>query len=531
MEGGGNMRGPSHFIVRRNASIGDAIAASVVARALKEQGHEVTYQTHGNIHAIMRFCPYTPHLEVSKGFCHVSLDGCYENHPERRSRHFTDLYLSTANHALLGYGVRLEAANCLPVLTLSAEARAIERARFGDYPHPWIFCCPRSNSYRVRQTPDALWTELEPLLTGTKFWIGQHPAPSGYVDLKLQSLTPLLHNLSVADLLISVDTGPAHIAAALGIPMVMLGQSSSPELHFSDLRDFETIWPKEKLTCLNCQKNLCPINPYIPPCQEFSAPDVAALAARKLDGNRVAALIPTFNADANRLWKTITNVAEQVDEVVLTCAADGQIPHLPVHPKVRTVKSPQRQLGFGKNVNYGFRHTSAPWVLLLNDDCYLNGDCVAQLRSLCAPDVGLIAHLLRYPNGEIYFAGRSRRPGERGFPHLNHRQYHPSLNSVSDMEAVSATSVLVNRKAFYQVGGFDERFFMYAEDDDISMRMRQAGFRLLYHPTALGVHEGSATVRATGMQMEWIKTSGKLMEKLWGWYWTKNKNTIPGTFK
>lgn len=98
------------------------------------------------------------------------------------------------------------------------------------------------------------------------------------------------------------------------------------------------------------------------------------------------------------------------------------------------------------------------------------------------------------------------------------------------MECLSATSVLINRKAFYQIGGFDERFFMYAEDDDISMRMRQANYRLLYHPTALGIHEGSATTRQTGKQWEWIQASGKLMEQLWGWYWTKNANTIPGKF-
>lgn len=518
------------FIVRRVASIGDAIVASVVVQKLREAGHAVRYQTHGNIHAVMRFCPDTPHLEMPRGFVHVNLDGCYEKHPDRTRTHFHELFLGAANHQLHGYGLNLRNVNALPRLVVSQETKAITQARFNTHHRPWIFCCPRSNSYRVRQTPDGLWSELLPLLPGTKFWMGQHPAPAGFVDLKLQSLTPLVEWTTAADLIISVDTGPAHIAAALGIPMVMLGQSSSPELHFSDLRDFETVWPEGNLTCLNCQKNLCPIAPYAPPCQNFSAERIAELVKKKLDSHRIAALIPTFNADAHRLNKAILNVIDQVDEVVLTCPADGQVPALPKHPKLRLVNCPRSQIGFGKNVNYGMRHTSAPWVLVLNDDCYLNGDCVQQLRSLCAPDVGMIAHLLRYPNGTIYFAGRTRRPGERGFPHLNHRDYHPSISSVSEMEALSATSVLVNRKAFYAVGGFDERFFMYAEDDDLSMRMRQAGFRLLYHPVAMGVHEGSATVKQTGKQWEWIKTSSRLMEELWGWYWTKNKDTIPGVF-
>jgi GT2 family glycosyltransferase len=350
-------------------------------------------------------------------------------------------------------------------------------------------------------------------------------------DIQLKHLANLVTWLTAADILVTVDTGPAHIAAALGIPMVVLGQSSSPELHYSDQRDFETVWPKGDLDCLNCQQNICPKSNYSPPCQSFDPEVVADVVNRKLNPDTVSALIPTFRADANNLSKCINNVVDQVDEVVLTIAADGQLPTIPNHPKVRVVRCPRSNIGFGRNVNFGMRHTFGRWVLLLNDDCYLNGNTVELLKAQRHPTVGMIAHLLRYPNGQIYFAGRHRKPGDRGFPHINHRDYEPDISVVSEMEAVSGTSVLINRKAFYDIHGFDERFHMYAEDDDISLRMRQSGYRLLYHPTALGVHEGSATVKTLGKQGEWIQASAKLMEKLWGWYWTKNKTTIPGVFK
>ena len=61
--------------------------------------------------------------------------------------------------------------------------------------------------------------------------------------------------------------------------------------------------------------------------------------------------------------------------------------------------------------------------------------------------------------------------------------------------------------------------------------MRQAGHRLLDHPTALGVHEGSATTKHTHDIRALIAESGKLMENLWGWYYDRNKGRVPGVFK
>jgi GT2 family glycosyltransferase/ADP-heptose:LPS heptosyltransferase len=521
------------IVVRRTASIGDCVCATVVLDKLREHGFESVYQTHGNIHAVVRLCPSVHHLQTPKGFAHVNLDACYERDPNRRHRHFHDMFIGTAAAAMRSYGVDIGTpCNSVPRLVLDLQAREVAKAKFADLPKPWIGFVPRSNSYIVRQVPDLFWRELSQLLPGTSIWFGQHPAPEGIVDLKLQSLTPLVHWLSAMDILVSVDTGPMHIASALGVPIIALGQSSSPELHLSDQTDFQTVYPAAHLDCINCQQNICPKSRYSPPCQVFSAENVARIVRLKCEPQTISALIPTFNPDPHAITKTILNVVDQVDEVVVTAALDAQNPlDIPPHPKVRLVRANKTRLGFGKNVNFGFRHTHGRWVLLLNDDCYLSGDAVDKLKLLRADNVGMIAHLLRYPNGQIYFAGRHRRPGDRGFPHIDHRSYDPQIKTVSEMEALSATSVLINRQAFYQIGGFDERFFMYAEDDDISLRMRQAGYQLLYQPDALGVHEGSLTVRKTGQQGAWIKESAKLMEKLWGWYWTQNSNKIPGVFK
>jgi GT2 family glycosyltransferase len=80
------------------------------------------------------------------------------------------------------------------------------------------------------------------------------------------------------------------------------------------------------------------------------------------------------------------------------------------------------------------------------------------------------------------------------------------------------------------VGGFDERFHMYSEDDDFSMRVREAKYRIVYTPHASGIHDESATSKQTGMQMEWIKASNAIMEEKWGWFFSLNRDNHMGTF-
>lgn len=528
-EGGGNLVG-TEIIVRRHAALGDAISASVIANRLVEKGFSVVYQTHPHCAALLKYVPGLKRVEPTNGYAHIDLDGAYETHPNRRERHFNQMWFERAQRLAKPLSIDLGGPlNARPKLVLSPEQLAVARSRYADWPRPVVLFCPKSQYYNVRSVPDRIWEEAAGLINGTCGWLGLQPAPNGIRDLQIRTIDSLVQAIAGADLLVSVDTGPMHIAAALGVRTLALGQSSDPVLHLTDQQDWQVIYPGG-LDCLNCQQNKCPKDLYFPPCQNFDPVKIAEFANRMAPSAKTSALIPTFYADADKLSKCLSNVAHQVDEVVVCVAADGKVPGIKLPRNTRVVRSPKAELGFGKNVNHGFRHTTGDWVLVLNDDCYLNGDCVEQLKSLRGPDVGMIAHLLRFPDGRIYFAGRTRQPGIRGFPHLNYLGHLPSVTSVAEMEALSATSVLVNRKAYYNIGGFDERFVMYAEDDDISMRMRQAGYRLLYHPTALGIHEGSVTSKKVGDMSGWIRESGKLMEQLWGWYYDKNRNRIPGIF-
>lgn len=62
-----------------------------------------------------------------------------------------------------------------------------------------------------------------------------------------------------------------------------------------------------------------------------------------------------------------------------------------------------------------------------------------------------------------------------------------------ELEAFCGCSVLIPRSVYRQLGGFDERFFMYYEDTDLSWRMRSAGYKILYQPLSITRHHHGGT--------------------------------------
>jgi GT2 family glycosyltransferase len=71
--------------------------------------------------------------------------------------------------------------------------------------------------------------------------------------------------------------------------------------------------------------------------------------------------------------------------------------------------------------------------------------------------------------------------------------------------------LLVRREAIAQVGGFDERFFMFSEETDLCFRMRQAGWTVEFYPEAEFVHVGGASTRVEWGRMYREQLRGHLL--------------------
>jgi GT2 family glycosyltransferase len=124
--------------------------------------------------------------------------------------------------------------------------------------------------------------------------------------------------------------------------------------------------------------------------------------------------------------------------------------------------------GFGAGHNRAAAATSAPFLFVLNPDTELPPDCIARLHAVAVADDGRVA------------AWEARQlPYE-----------HPKIYDAVTLEVpwFSGACVLLRRSAFDAVGGFDPAYFLYCEDVDLSWRLRSAGWRLRYVPSATVRH-------------------------------------------
>lgn len=531
--GGGNIQSVSSLTVRRSLAIGDALCASVVGTKLASLGFNVTMQAHSATHCVLRRIPTIAGVAEPNGHTDVDLDGAYERDPARRGKHFHEMFITRANEQLARIGIDLGTPhNCKPHIRVAVNEREAALKLLSRYERPWTFICPRSDSFNVRQVPDGVWTEVAANLPGTKFWLGRHPAPKNIVDLKIQHFDHVIQFLSVADLMLSVDTGPLHVAAALGCPMIAVNQSSSPELHLNDQNDYASVSPD--LECLNCQLNVCPKNSHVPPCQNINPERIWKAAKARLDGQKgdgVSALVSIYKPERDVLNRCLAALLPQVDEIIVAVDMAGQIPEGALtDPKISYHRKALFNIGFGRKMNFAARQSNHRALLIINDDCFLDPGAVAKMKEHLRGPVGMVSNLLRYPDGTIYHAGKARGPGQMGWGHIDHRHRDCTIPDVREMENVCGCCLLVSREAFYKIDGFDEDFFLYAEDDDFCLRMRRAGYKILFTPHSTGIHMEHQSTQKTADIMTLVNKANATFTAKWHPYLVHNANRIPGDF-
>jgi N-acetylglucosaminyl-diphospho-decaprenol L-rhamnosyltransferase len=158
------------------------------------------------------------------------------------------------------------------------------------------------------------------------------------------------------------------------------------------------------------------------------------------------------------------------------------------------VVNPETNLGFGSGVNRGLAvlgglSTSPPWVLVANPDLQVHPGAVEALRRVLEerPAWALVGPRIYDDDGGVY-------PSVRRFPSLldgaGHalfalfnpenrftKRYNPGTpegDGVVKADWVSGSCFLARRAALEELGGFDEAYFMYAEDTDLCWRAHQA---------------------------------------------------------
>lgn len=177
------------------------------------------------------------------------------------------------------------------------------------------------------------------------------------------------------------------------------------------------------------------------------------------------------------------------------------------HPEAELLRT-GANLGYGGAINYAVARLRADdaafpdFLLISNPDVVFGPGSIDALIEAAArhPRAGSLGPLIRDPDGTVYPSARNVPSMRFGIGHALlgavwksnpwTRAYQQSQAEVAEREAgwLSGSCLLVRPEAFAEIGGFDDRYFMYMEDVDFGDRLARAGWSNVYVPTAEIVH-------------------------------------------
>lgn len=187
------------------------------------------------------------------------------------------------------------------------------------------------------------------------------------------------------------------------------------------------------------------------------------------------------------------------------------------YPEVKLLES-VRNLGFASGVNYGAGHAEADFILLLNPDAVVGEGSIEKIVEFATanPDYGIYGGRALKSDGSLepsscwafptlwsmamFSCGLSTLfPRNRW---LNpERMPHWKRDTIREVDFISGCFLLVPLDVWKQLGGLDERYFMYGEDADFGLRARAAGYRSVIFPEATVTHEIGASSATKGSKL------------------------------
>jgi N-acetylglucosaminyl-diphospho-decaprenol L-rhamnosyltransferase len=161
---------------------------------------------------------------------------------------------------------------------------------------------------------------------------------------------------------------------------------------------------------------------------------------------------------------------------------------------VRTLLN-ARPAGFAENHNVAFRHASGEFFCVINPDIVFQREIFTDLiGQLADPRIGVVAPRLVDAEGRTQDSYRRLPTPFRLLSRYTGRDRCSDLVPVgSDGRAqpdwIAGMFLLMRSRVFHDLGGFDQRYFLYFEDVDLGVRARLAGYRLVVDTRLCAVHE------------------------------------------
>jgi GT2 family glycosyltransferase len=213
--------------------------------------------------------------------------------------------------------------------------------------------------------------------------------------------------------------------------------------------------------------------------------------------------------------KAITGISAEII-VVDNCSADNSIDYLqPKFPAVQFIAN-KENLGFARGCNIGLVSATGEFVLFLNPDTFVPEDCFQKCISFLESHADAGALGIKMLDGRGKFLKESKRsipspmtslyklfglsilfPRSKVFSkyHLGHLDE----NENNEVDVLAGAFMMIKKEVLEKVGSFDEIFFMYGEDVDLSYRIQKAGYKNYYFAESSIIHFKGESTRKGSM--------------------------------
>ena len=175
-------------------------------------------------------------------------------------------------------------------------------------------------------------------------------------------------------------------------------------------------------------------------------------------------------------------------------STDGSLEIARNYKNIKVIRNKQN-LGFARGNNVGIKRAlkeGYKFIVLVNYDTVADESWLENLvkRAEHNPEIGAVqskillssSNCINTTGGELHFLG---------FSYCGNYKSKDIYHDVGDIPLFSGASVLISAEALKKAGLFDESFFMYMEDADLSWRIRQLGYKIMFEPKSVIYHKYS----------------------------------------
>jgi GT2 family glycosyltransferase len=238
---------------------------------------------------------------------------------------------------------------------------------------------------------------------------------------------------------------------------------------------------------------------------DTGAPGVRFVDWELADRPLVSIVVPTAYAAGllDRLLASVRESTYREVEVIIVDSSGGRMPDPAtlLDGLAHRVVPYRGRFGYSRACNLGAAAAGGERLLFVNDDTEVRTpDWIEQmLKQLAQPKVAAAGALLLFPDRRVQHAGVNVAPHGIGANHMftgldgDDFGYRGLLRAVRDCSAVTAACMMVDARAFTDLGGFDQGYEMEYGDTDLCLRLGEAGRRVVWTPRAVLTHHEQAS--------------------------------------